>query len=107
MVGAMFFEVSFLDWITSASGSLSGLIDEASDSYIALILLNHLHDLNPIAGLDWFELQKYNGRCREDKTHGMLLTSNFAAPGFLLFDVLTQLIWCWKHKKMLIKLSFI
>ena len=45
----------------SASGSLSGLIDEASNTYIASILLNHLHDLNPIAGLDWFELQKYNG----------------------------------------------
>ena len=90
MVGAMFFEVSFLDLIMSASGSLSGLIDEASD--IALILLNHLHDLNPIAGLDWFELQKYNRSCREDKTHSMLLTCNFAAPGFLLFDVLTQLI---------------
>lgn len=42
-----------------------------------------------IAGLDWFELQKYNGWCREDQTHCMLLTCNFAAFCHL------AAIWCF------------
>ena len=50
-----------------------------------------------IAGLDWFEVQKYNGWSREDKTNGMLLTCNFAASVHL------AAIWCFNTTYLLLE----
>ena len=42
----------------------------------------------------------------KDKTHGMLLTCNFAAPGFLLFDV-GSTKKCWLNFYLILEVSCI